>query len=105
VTASSPITCVVADKVFVGFILRAAPRGLKPSTTADPGMPPAGVAMSGRAPRREGNRIEGEIVAAHRGIGTHAERYPLSRSSRFRGSGHDLVPWRVWARLLERVRR
>jgi len=111
--------------------------------------------MSGARHRRKGDRIEREIVEAHRAIGVHAERYPLSGASRFRGSGHDLdiyalgrdkaplvaeakarkngagfttlekwlgefdalflrrnhadalvvLPWRVWARLLERVRR
>jgi Holliday junction resolvase len=111
--------------------------------------------MSGARHRQKGNRIEREIVEAHRAIGVHAERYPLSGASRFRGSGHDIdlyifgadeapavaevksrksgagftvletwlgefdalflrrnhadalvvLPWRVWARLLERVRR
>jgi hypothetical protein len=108
----------------------------------------------GRASRDKGNRIELELVHRHIEIGIHAERYPLSGASRFRGSGHDLdiyalgreaaplvaevkgrkngkgfttlerwlseydalflrrnhadplvvVPWRIWARLLERVR-
>ena len=108
--------------------------------------------MSGARHRRKGGRIEREIVEAHRAIGIHAERYPLSGASRFRGSGHDIdlylwghdqapsvaevksrkngagfttlekwlgeydalflrrnhadpmivLPWRVWARLLER---
>jgi|SRR5579875_1097623 len=111
--------------------------------------------MSGARHRRKGDRIEREIVDRHRAIGVHAERYPLSGASRFRGSGHDIdlyplgrdeaplvaevkarasgagfkmlatwlgeydalflrrdnadplvvVPWRVWARLLEKVRR
>jgi Holliday junction resolvase len=111
--------------------------------------------MSGSRHRRKGDRIEREIVDRHRALGVHAERYPLSGASRFRGSGHDvdlyafgndeaplvaevkgrkngagfttlerwlgdydalflrrnnaeplvLIPWRVWARLLERVRR
>jgi hypothetical protein len=26
----------------------------------------------------------------HRALGVHAERYPLSGASRFRGSGHDI---------------
>jgi Holliday junction resolvase len=111
--------------------------------------------MSGARHRRKGDRIEREVVDAHRALGIHAERYPLSGASRFRGSGHDVdiyalgpdeaplttevkgrrsgagfvtietwlgeydalflrrnnadplvvLPWRVWARLLERVRR
>jgi hypothetical protein len=40
--------------------------------------------------RRKGNRIECEIVNAHKEIGVHAERYPLSGASHFRGQGHDL---------------
>ena len=105
--------------------------------------------------RRKGSRIERELVALHRTLGVHAERYPLSGASRFRGSGHDLdcyifgkeeaplvaevkgrkngagfvtlerwlgeydalflrrnhadpmvvLPWWIWTRLLERVRR
>jgi hypothetical protein len=105
--------------------------------------------------RRKGNRVEREIVESHRALGIHAERYPLSGASRFRGSGHDLdlyvfgreeaplvgeckarkdgggfvqlerwlgeydllllkrnhadplvlLPWRIWTRLLEQVRR
>jgi Holliday junction resolvase len=111
--------------------------------------------MSGAQHRRKGNRIERELVDRHLALGVHAERYPLSGASRFRGSGHDvdiyafgneaaplvaeckarkggagfiqlekwlsdfdllflrknnadplvLLPWRVWARLLSRVRR
>src|SRR5262245_32459872 len=110
--------------------------------------------MSGARHRRKGDRIEREIVEAHRTVGIHAERYPPSGASRFRGSGHDidiyafgreaaplvaeckphgngagftqperwlgeyyllflrrdraeplvLLPWRVWARLLAKVR-
>jgi Holliday junction resolvase len=110
--------------------------------------------MSGRAHRQKGDRIEREIVERHGVMGIHAERYPLSGASRFRGSGHDvdiylfgageapikaevkgrkngagfvtlenwigeydalflrkdrtdpmvLIPWRVWALLVERVR-
>jgi hypothetical protein len=40
--------------------------------------------------RRKGDRVEREIIESHRAIGIHAERYPLSGASRFRGSGHDL---------------
>jgi Holliday junction resolvase len=111
--------------------------------------------MSGARHRRKGDRIERELVERHRSIGIHAERYPLSGASRFRGGGHDVdvylwgrdvapavaevkgrengagfttlerwlgkydalflrrnnadplivLPWRVWARLLERVPR
>jgi Holliday junction resolvase len=111
--------------------------------------------MSGRGHRQKGDRIEREIVERHRSIGIHAERYPLSGASRFRGNGHDVdiylfgsgeapitvevkgrkngagfvtlenwlgaydalflrkdrtdpmvvIPWRVWAQLMERVRR
>jgi Holliday junction resolvase len=111
--------------------------------------------MSGARHRRKGDRLEREVVARHRALGIHSDRYPLSGASRFRGKGHDvdiypfgtseapivaevkgrktgsgfvtlekwlgeydalflrknnadplvLLPWRVWARLLERVRR
>jgi Holliday junction resolvase len=111
--------------------------------------------MSGAKHRRKGNAVEREIANRHRDLGIHAERYPLSGASRFRGSGHDLdiylfgkdeaplvaevkarkdgdgfvtlekwlgefdclflrrnntdplvvLPWRMWARLLERVQR
>jgi hypothetical protein len=111
--------------------------------------------MSGARHRRKGNRIERELVDRHRALGVHAERYPLSGASRFRGSGHDVdcyvfgtdeaplvcevkgrksgagfttlerwlgdfdilalrrnnadplivLPWRVWAALLAKVRR
>ncbi len=46
--------------------------------------------MSGACHRRKGNRIERKIVALHKAVGVHTERYPLSGASRFRGSGHDL---------------
>ena len=105
--------------------------------------------------RQKGNRTEREIVDRHKAVGVHAERYPLSGASRFRGADHDVdiyafgadeapivaevksrksgagfttlekwlgeydavflrrnhadplvcIPWRVWVRLLERVRR
>jgi hypothetical protein len=104
-------------------------------------------------PERRPDRAR--VVERHRALGVHAERYPLSGASRFRGSGHDLdlyvlgrdeaplvaeskarkngagfttlekwlgdydllvlrrnhadpmivLPWRIWQRLLERVRR
>jgi hypothetical protein len=44
----------------------------------------------GPSPRRKGDGIERELVELHRALGIHAERYPLSGASRFRGSGHDL---------------
>ena len=47
--------------------------------------------MSGGASsRRKGDRVERGLVEAHKLLGVHAERYPLSGASRFRGSGHDL---------------
>src|SRR6516225_9992366 len=46
--------------------------------------------MSGARHRQKGSRIERELVALHKDIGVHCERYPLSGASRFRGSGHDL---------------
>jgi hypothetical protein len=44
--------------------------------------------MSGARHRRKGDRIERELVDRHKAL--HAERYPLSGASRFRGSGHDI---------------
>jgi Holliday junction resolvase len=46
--------------------------------------------MSGAKHRRKGDRVERELVQLHREMGIHAERYPLSGASRFRGSGHDI---------------
>ena len=46
--------------------------------------------MSGARHRQKGNRIERELVERHEALGIHAERYPLSGASRFRGSGHDV---------------
>jgi Holliday junction resolvase len=46
--------------------------------------------MSGAHHRRKGDRVERELVERHRALGVHAERYPLSGASRFRGSGHDV---------------
>ena len=110
--------------------------------------------MSGAHHRRKGDRVEREFGDRHKALGVHAERYPLSGASRFRGSGHDLdiyalgrdaaplvaevkarkdgagfttlqrwlgdydllflkrnhadplivMPWRVWAQLLQKVR-
>jgi Holliday junction resolvase len=46
--------------------------------------------MSGPRHRQKGDRVERELVDRHKAIGVHAERYPLSGASRFRGSGHDV---------------
>lgn len=46
--------------------------------------------MSGAGHRRKGDRIEREIVALHLGIGTHAERVPLSGASRYQDNGADV---------------
>lgn len=40
--------------------------------------------------RRNGARIEIEIVGLHRDIGIHAEPVPLSGAARFRGDYHDV---------------
>jgi hypothetical protein len=40
--------------------------------------------------RDKGIRAERSIVERHKAINVHAERYPLSGASRFRGSGHDI---------------
>jgi hypothetical protein len=45
---------------------------------------------SGARHRRKGDRVDREIVDRHKAVGIHAERYPLSGSSRFRGTGHDV---------------
>src|SRR5262245_23819615 len=50
----------------------------------------APLGSGGARHRRKGDRIERELVERHRALGVHAERYPLSGASRFRGSGHDL---------------
>jgi Holliday junction resolvase len=110
---------------------------------------------AGAAPRRKGDRIERDLIKRHRAMGVHAERYPFSGASLFRGKSHDidvylfgrdetpimgevksrksgagfatlerwlaeygalflrrnnadplvLLPWRVWARILETARR
>jgi Holliday junction resolvase len=46
--------------------------------------------VSGARHRQKGDRCERELVELHRSLGIHAERYPLSGASRFRGSGHDI---------------
>ena len=40
--------------------------------------------------RQKGDRIERELVDRHKAVGVHAERYPLSGATRFRGTGHDI---------------
>ena len=44
----------------------------------------------GRRPRVKGDRVEREIVNAHKLLGIKAERYPLSGATKFRSSGHDI---------------
>jgi Holliday junction resolvase len=46
--------------------------------------------MSGARHRRVGNACEREVVDRHLELGIKAERFPLSGSSRYRGSGHDI---------------
>ena len=53
-------------------------------------LPETASKRGGRRSRDKGNRIEREIVDRHKSLGVHAERYPLSGASRFRGSGHDV---------------
>ena len=48
--------------------------------------------MSGARHRRKGGRVEREIVEAHRALGFHAERYPLSGASRFYAFGREAAP-------------
>jgi Holliday junction resolvase len=110
--------------------------------------------VSGASHRRKGDRFERQLIKNHQSVGVHAERYPLSGASRFRGSSHDIdiyafgrgaaplvaevkarkngagfsmleewlgdcdalfvrrnnaeplvvLPWRIWARLLEEKR-
>jgi hypothetical protein len=117
--------------------------------------PPRAARPGGARHRRKGDDTEREFVDRHKAISLHAERYPLSGASRFRGSGHDLdvysfgrdqapivcevkarrsgsgfitlekwlgeydalflrrnhadplicIPWHVWVRLLDRVRK
>ena len=43
-----------------------------------------------KSERDKGIRAERAIVDRHKAINVHAERYPLSGASRFRGSGHDI---------------
>jgi hypothetical protein len=53
--------------------------------------------QGGARHRRKGNAIERELVDRHKALGVHAERYPLSGASRFRGKGHDLDLY-IWGR-------
>ena len=43
-----------------------------------------------KSQRDKGSRCEREIVDRHKAIDIHAERYPLSGASRFRGAAHDV---------------
>jgi hypothetical protein len=56
----------------------------------DPSSEIAKPKQGGRRSRDKGNRREREIVERHKALGVHAERYPLSGASRFRGAGHDI---------------
>jgi hypothetical protein len=56
----------------------------------DPSSEIAKPKQGGRRSRDKGNRIERELVERHKAFGVHAERYPLSGASRFRGTGHDI---------------
>jgi hypothetical protein len=46
--------------------------------------------MSGKRSRNKGARVEREIVDAHKKIGVHAERVPLSGGTHYQGNGHDI---------------
>ena len=49
----------------------------------------------GKASRDKGNRREREIVNAHKELGVHAERVPLSGASRYQGNGADVdIYWK-----------
>jgi Holliday junction resolvase len=48
------------------------------------------VALVSRSQRDKGARVEREIVNAHRKLGLHCERVPLSGASRYQGNGADL---------------
>jgi hypothetical protein len=43
-----------------------------------------------KSQRDKGLQAERDIVDRHKAIDIHAERYPLSGASRFRGSSHDI---------------
>jgi hypothetical protein len=43
-----------------------------------------------KSQRDKGLRAERDIVDRQKAINVHAERFPLSGASRFRGSGHDV---------------
>ena len=40
--------------------------------------------------RSKGQRVEREMVAAHKAMGVHAERVPLSGGAHYQGGGHDV---------------
>jgi hypothetical protein len=44
----------------------------------------------GKGSRDKGARFERDIVDRHKAIGIHAERYPASGATHFRGAGHDV---------------
>ena len=44
----------------------------------------------GRVQRQRGDRAEREVVNLHRGLGVHAERYPLSGAARGAHGGADV---------------
>jgi hypothetical protein len=58
---------------------------------------PGTLAIMSKSQRDKGLRAEREIVDRHKAINVHAERFPLSGASRFRGSGHDVDLY--WLRL------
>ena len=51
---------------------------------------PKSIRAGGAKHRRKGDRLERELVDRHKAVGIHAERYPLSGASRFRGASHDV---------------
>jgi hypothetical protein len=52
---------------------------------------PKAIRAGGAKHRRKGDWLERELVDRHKAAGVHAERYPLSGASRFRGASHDVV--------------
>jgi hypothetical protein len=62
---------------------------------------PQSSSPGGPCHRRKGDRCERELIQRHRAIGVHAERYPLSGASRFRGvvttSMRSAVTRRRWS--------
>jgi Holliday junction resolvase len=137
------------------LLARGVSRQNNPASAQAQATTPRASRPGGAKHRQKGDRTEREIVDRHKAAGVHAERYPLSGASRFRGAGDDVdiyvfgkdeapivgevksrksgqgfatlekwlaeydalflrrnhadplvcIPWRVWMRLLERVRR